>query len=211
MLIAAIAVAAALSLLRMPDAPMLDPIADLLVSIVDPQPAEPEVSPPAETDAVEPIDMPIEQTTGTEVTPVDEPVADEAAPSIDWEAERRRAVTGFLDAESRITSPSPVVEEKRRALAGQYQPTTKAAPKKIWENVEVDTMGRKVLRAGNCSKVIDDPNVTRQYAFRTFGQYITSCGSGKRLPRELPWVDELRERYVYLQNPDGEVDIDQPE
>lgn len=51
--------------------------------------------------------------------------------------------------------------------------------------------------------MLDDPNVTREYQFREFDQYLVTCSHYQREPRELPWVAEVRERYPYLRYPDG--------
>lgn len=29
-------------------------------------------------------------------------------------------------------------------------------------------------------------------------QYITFCSKFKKAPKELPWIDEIREQYAYL-------------
>ncbi len=125
------------------------------------------------------------------------------APLPNRAAERERAIAKHFDRHTAIDSPNPGMEEKRRRLAGQYQPSTREPDKKIWENAEVDQLGRTVLRDGNCFAVLDDPNVTRRYQFETFDRHLVSCSYQQREPQELSWVAELRERYFYLQYPDG--------
>lgn len=97
------------------------------------------------------------------------------------------------------------MEEKRRRLAGRYEPPTREAAKPVWENAEIDQLGRTVLRHGDCFRVVDDPNVMRQYQFETFDQYLVSCSYYRRAPRELPWVAAIRVRYPYRHYPDGVV------
>ena len=125
------------------------------------------------------------------------------APATHRAAERERAIAKHFDRQTAIVSPDPGLEEKRRRLAGQYQPPTHEPDKKIWENVEVDQLGRSVLRDGYCFAVLDDPNVTRRYQFETFDRYLVSCSYQLCEPTELSWVAELRERYFYLRYPDG--------
>ncbi len=57
--------------------------------------------------------------------------------------------------------------------AGQAQRA--AGDRAIWENVETDQLGRKVLRNGGCFRVIEDNNVMRIDIFETFTRYIVFC------------------------------------
>ena len=81
------------------------------------------------------------------------------------------------------------------AAAEQFRPSRAPVKKPIWENVETDQLGRKILVHGDCHRVIDDPNVGSNEIFRTFGQYIVFCSNYQRSPQELPWVDEIRDRF----------------
>lgn len=197
-------VAALLSVVRMPMAPDLAPITELLVNLIKvaPQPrieerprdmAPPDI--PAEEHSVEP--------------------ASEAAPARardtesllarDWDTVTDVAISDYLDGLEAPASPNPVLDAQRRAFGDRYQPPTIEQPKPIWENAEPDQLGRTVLRSGDCYRVIADPNVGSQYQFETFDQHIVMCTYQKRLPEELPWVAGIRERYHYLKYPDGIV------
>ena len=208
MALAAVIMATLLGVLPRIEPSFMPQLDELLVTIEEPappanelreQPAAPEAEPaapgtPERSAAAAPSDA------------ASPPVADSvASPPVDLAAERERAVNAYLDGQAAIVSPSPVMEEKRRRLAGQYQPPTREPPKPVWENAEIDQIGRTVLHHGNCSRVIDDPNVMRQYQFETFDQYLVTCAYYRREPKELPWVAEIRARYPYLRYPDGIV------
>lgn len=231
MLFATLFIAAALSLLRLPIIPDFAPIVELLVQIVRDPPAEesPQEMRSASAPIIEPVEvrpetMPVEQVatpivqepTSVEAENADSPavappvevtsvVAD--TPVVDLDAASSEAIEEYLDGLESPLSVNPVLDAKRREFAGSYQPPTHSKPKPIWENVEKDQLGRTVLRSGNCSKVIDDPNVGSQYKFQQFDQYMVTCmfTFQKRQGRELPWVAEIRERYHYLKYPDGIV------
>jgi hypothetical protein len=185
--------------LEAPERPAREPL---------PQRATPEANPPAP-------DAPVPPSVSPSATAPDEPAAlptpDSAASlPVDLAAERERAVQQYLDGQEAIVSPGPVMEEKRRRLAGQYQPPTREPSKPVWENAEIDQLGRTVLHDGDCSRVVDDPNVMRQYQFETFDQYIVTCAYYRREPRQLPWVAEIRARYPYLRYPDGILPAEDP-
>lgn len=231
--VATLLVAAILSVLRMPTSSDFAPIVDFVVRIIESEPLEPEAvaeKVPAEVpDEVQPpvqaTEEIIEPTDASQADPfVDAaaPAADSAIPvqtdssvdshpPVDWETTQTEAASAYLDERDNPPSPNPVLAEKRRRLAGQYKPRTIPLPKKIWENVEKDQLGRTVLRSGNCFKVLDDPNVGSRQEFEDFGQYMAKCTYQKRNPKELPWVDEIRQRYPYLRDPDGYLEgVDGP-
>ncbi len=122
----------------------------------------------------------------------------------DWYAEMDEVVAAVVAESQREYSVNPAFDAKRRAAAEQFRPSRAPVERPIWENVEIDQLGRKVLVHGDCQRVIDDPNVGSNEFFRTFGQYIVTCSHHQRSPQELPWVDEIRDRRVYLQ-PDPEI------
>ncbi len=132
--------------------------------------------------------------------PPDEPTP--AAP--DWYAEMDEVVAAVVAEGQETWSVNPVFDARRRAAAEQFRPSRAPVKKPIWENVERDQLGRRILVHGNCQRVIDDPNVGSNEFFRTFGQYIVSCSNYKHVPKELPWVDEVRDRRVFLE-PDPEI------
>ncbi|MDH3748494.1 MAG: hypothetical protein OER97_09835 [Gammaproteobacteria bacterium] len=232
MLFATLFIATALSLLRLPIIPDFAPIVELLVQIVRdpsaeelPQERQPAPSPHVEPVEVRPESTPVEQVVtpivqrpgsadvervdSVEVAPPADVVPVVAETQIvDLETASAEAIKEFLDGLENPLSVNPLLDAKRREFAGRYQPPTHSGPKPIWENVEKDQLGRTVLRSGDCSKVIDDPNVGSQYKFQQFDQYIVTCTYQKRQARELPWVAEIRERYHYLKYPDGIVPDD---
>jgi len=212
MLLATLLVAGALSLIRLPVVPAWSPVVNLLVRIVNEPltetPAEAEIEseplPPAESQAAESA-APRPQTVGREAL-------QEARTGTDWDTLRDEVVQEYLDREVETYGYfNPDLAEKRSRLAERYQPGTREKPKPIWENVELDTLGRTVLRSGDCIKVLDDPNVGSREVFEKFGQFMVQCTYQGRYPRELPWVDDIRQRYEYLRNPGGYVEAEDRE
>ena len=132
---------------------------------------------------------------------VEEPA--ESGEPIDWTALRDAAVEAAIDEAERIYSVNPVFDRKRREAAIRFRASLAPDKKHIWDNVEKDQLGRTILRHGSCFRVLDDPNVTNRYAFETFDQYIVYCemSFGKKKGKELPWVEEIRQRYPYLRDP----------
>jgi hypothetical protein len=108
-------------------------------------------------------------------------------------------VADVVSGGQRVDSINPVFDAQRRHAAERFRPSRAPVEKPVWENVATDQLGRKILVSGDCHRVIDDPNVGSNEIFRTFGQFIVYCSNYKRSPQELPWVDEIRDRRVYLQ------------
>lgn len=209
MLLASLVVAAVLSVLRLPQGPGLAPVVRLLVEIVrEEAPREDTTRPPAanaaESRAAAPA--PRRMQPGRPSAAVPDPKAREAGSDRprNWDAAREAAIDAYLERLDNPPGVNPNMDALRREFAGRYQPPTREPPRPVWENVERDTLGRSVLSSGNCWRVIDDPNVGSQEAFREFGQYLVLCSFSKRKPRELPWVAVIRDRYPYLKYPDGE-------
>ncbi len=203
MLLATLFVAGALSLIRFPDTPNWSPVVELLVRIVQEPPteavaaAEPESLPASSSQADDSAASPPPLTMGGEAL-------QETRTDTDWDALRDEVLQEYLDRQTETYGYfNPDLAEKRSRLAERYQPGTHEKPKPIWENVELDTLGRTVLRSGNCFKVLDDPNVGSREVFEKFGQFIVQCIYQGRYPRELPWVEDIRQRYEYLRDPDG--------
>ena len=98
----------------------------------------------------------------------------------------------------------PEFDERRRVARIRFRKSAAPVKKEIWDNVEKDQMGRTILRAGDCYRVLDDPSAANQWLQDNFTQYMFFCSSaGKTIPKELPFVAEIRERYVYLQQDDA--------
>ncbi len=176
-------------------------VAELEVFLIEPEqpaPVEPVIEEEPDPVVVEAI----------EETPVDplpdvEPSFEVDVPAPrDWYSQMEEIVKSDTLGDQRVYSVNPVFDEKRRKAALQFRPSRAPVEKPIWENVETDQMGRKILVSGDCHRVIDEPSAVRYEEFRTFHQYITFCSKFKRQPKELPWVDEIRDRHVYLQPDD---------
>ncbi|MDX1515298.1 MAG: hypothetical protein R3288_00585 [Woeseiaceae bacterium] len=206
MLLATLVVTTLLVLLRMPVLPDLMPLTEVFVRLVREEPRDAPRSEPRDDPRAEPepqreaVDTPAADGRAAEHQP-----AADAPAAIDWTTASQAAIERYLDALDNPPSVNPVLDAKRRAFEGRYQPPGADRNRPIWENAETDQLGRTVLRSGNCWKVIADPNVTRQYQFREFDQYIVHCAYYKRPPQLLPWVAEIRERYPYLRYPAGYV------
>lgn len=139
-----------------------------------------------------------------EAAPPPTDVADDREPEIDWQASLERASAATVEAHSTPDSLHPAFEELRRIAAVKYASPRTGKPPPIWENVENDIYGRRLLRHGDCFRVIDDMNVGNRYAFETFQQYLVFCewrGEGRQ---EFPWIETIVARYAYLREPDGE-------
>lgn len=215
--LAAVLVTAVLSVLRMPAIPDISPLVELVVRIVRPDPPQEaqdeEVEPPADPleqervpeESPEALTEPVDAAVDDEEPPAEtvEDPTDAAAVPNDWDAVSDDTIEAYLDAAERPPSMTPLQDEMRRQFRGRYQPPTHPGPKPIWENAEIDQLGRTVLRSGDCYKVLSDPNVGSQAQHEVFGQYMAICTWQKRLPKELPWVDDIRQRYEYLRDPDG--------
>lgn len=196
LLLAALVLAALLSLFRMPDVSMIAPIGELIVNIVRDDPEPEQVPAPVVEPMIEPA------------PPVSEPVAEATSQSssssepvetvrewTDWDEVIRDTVAEMAAQEPEPTySLSPRLDRLREEARVKFRLSEAPVERPIWENVETDLMGRKILRSGDCYKVIDDPNVGSREAFETFGQYIAICAFIKRQPKDLPWVDEINAR-----------------
>ncbi|MEJ2128612.1 MAG: hypothetical protein P8X81_07170 [Woeseiaceae bacterium] len=173
----------------------------LLPAQNEPEPIVEETISPRVAEPVEqqpPANEPVEQVAEDEPPVQEKPVAPH-----DWYAQMEIIATIFVDEQHKTYSVNPAFDEKRRQAADKFRPSRAPVTRQIWENIEVDQLGRKILVNGDCQRVIDDPSAARQDAFREFYQYIVSCSYHERKPKQLPWVEEIRERYVYLQPDEG--------
>jgi hypothetical protein len=116
----------------------------------------------------------------------------------DWYAQIEAVARETIDSQPRVYSINPVLDKKRRTAAVKFAPSRAPVARPIWENVETDQLGRKILVSGDCYRVIDDPSGVNNEIFRTFQQYLVYCNKYKSAPKELPWVDDIRIRYEYL-------------
>lgn len=72
-------------------------------------------------------------------------------------------------------SLSPAFDEARRVAAMRFAPSRAPVSTPVWDRVEPDQLGRKVLRQGNCYRVLEDNAVTRQWVHENFTQYLIFC------------------------------------
>ena len=192
MALSAAALAALIFLLRFDtDVPL-----ELEVTIVpgeaatEPQPMLEEIAVPT----------PLTRSTKLQASPAVESAAaaESMAPAPDWQALTQQVVKEVVAERLRPASVNPGFDERRRRAAAQFAPSRAPQRKPIWENVEVDQLGRKILVSGDCHRVIDDPNPANYETFRTFHQYLVFCTRQQSAPEELPWVDEIRNSRDYL-------------
>ena len=212
MLLATLLVAGVLSVLRLPPLPEIPGLFEIMVRIV--QPAEDragadsgmaseavEEQAPAPPEAAESAAAPAPAAIGEVAEPV-EP----AESGYDWAAARERAAAEYVESQRENYGYfDSRLAETRREGPRRYAPPVHEPKKPIWENVEVDTLGRKVLRSGDCYKVLDDPNVGSRVEFEVFGQFMTKCVYQRRLPKLLPWVPDIVDNVDYLREPTGYV------
>lgn len=208
MLVATFLVAAVLSVLRFPTVEFLAPIMELVVDIVRVDAPKPEqaqveqtISEPVPLAEAEPELQIVE-----ELLPATESAATEsqvvpaavAELSIEWEAEKQKAVQDAVDEMERTFSVNPNFDQLRKEAAVKFRASRAPVKKEIWDNVEKDVLGRTILRSGDCFRVIDDPSVINQWAFANFDQYITYCTYRKYIGHNLPWVEEILDTHAYL-------------
>lgn len=208
--LASVLIIALLALLNVPLTGTRDVIGEIAVRILLPEPP-PDVQ---QQDVAEPRDtfptdvLPSDVTPDAQTSAAVQQSSDEVAPEQDPAAPRdwlgliEKAAQDGPSLNEPEASMTPAFDALRRAAATRYAPSRAPQKKEIWDNVETDSLGRKILVSGDCHRVIDDPNVGSIEAFQTFHQFLVFCGSGKRAGRELPWVAELRARYAYLQPPE---------
>ena len=126
---------------------------------------------------------------------------DKSVPTVDWHA----ILQDVVKSDSLFATPTmhPEFDEQRRVARIRFRKSAAPVKKEIWDNVEKDQMGRSILRAGDCYRVLDDPSAANQWLQDNFTQYMFFCSTGKTIPKELPFVADIRERYVHLQQDDA--------
>ena len=171
---------------------------DFEVRLLEPEPAPPvreplqpiELPPPLERQQSLVAPMPV---------PLDEPEPEpEADPPTDWYAQIPDVARSVVSSQQTAPSVNPAFDAKRREAAARYGPSRAPVKKPIWENVTTDQLGRKILVAGDCHRIVDDSSAARYEIFETFYQYITFCAHYDRPPEELPWVEDVRSRRPWL-------------
>ena len=127
------------------------------------------------------------------------PVAD--TPEVDdWYKHGTEIVREIIANPQKHYTVNPPFDEKRRIAAIKFRPSEAPVKREIWDNVEKDQLGRTILRAGNFFRILDDPSAVNRDIFETFEQHMIffSGSFAKAPPKELPWVNEVREQYAYL-------------
>ncbi len=188
----AVCITTVVLVLRFPVAEQSRPFTELLVQILaeEVRPDDPEAveEPQANEQAPEQLAQP------GSLPASEEDALESARMPKDWHAEIPEAIARTMDDAAREYSVNPAFEEKRRLARGKFAPSKAPREVPIWENVEKDSLGRTLLWAGDCYRVLDDPNVGSREAFETFGQYMVTCLASSDAPKELPWVKEIQSR-----------------
>ncbi|MGI9203480.1 MAG: hypothetical protein ACR2Q3_05700 [Woeseiaceae bacterium] len=214
LLVATVFVAGLLSMMRLPEFRILNPLVELIVDITryeDPSvqvelaPEEMPVRREASEVAVDQTSLPVESAPDVGEI-VEEQVAESAAQAIiaersfDWEAAKTDAVQSAVDDLGESLRANPSFDEQRAVAAVKFRASEAPVKKEIWENVEKDELGRTLLRKGDCYRVLDDPSAVNRWAFENFGQYITYCTNRKYVGKDLAWVKDIHQRFAYLRN-----------
>ena len=204
MLCGTVVVAVSISWLRLPGVADWQPVTALVIDVILDRPAAPEQieAPP------DPVPLPMDEPatmpeTELPMAPVEtgnaavEPDrAADPAPRPDWQSLAAIAVQNFVESDRDASVMNRAFEEKRRAAATRFRPSQAPVKKPIWENVEVDALGRTLLRSGDCYKVLDNPTVTNRWYARTFEQFMMFCGGSEK--DYLIEFDEIPDRYADL-------------
>ena len=184
--------------IRMPAAPGMPDLAELVVTLL------PQSVPPAEwpvqqvPEAINPAD-PQREPAGTETGLTQGPLTDAPADraATDWYAFSRERLATYGSEAAASLDFRGRFESRMQAAGDSYAPSVgRETP--IWENTGKDAMGRTVLVHGDCHRVLNDPNVGSRDAFLTFGQYLVFCATQTESQKPAEWVPELRRRYAYL-------------
>jgi hypothetical protein len=225
MLLASILIVAGLSAIRIPVAGEPVPLAELVVRLIEnaTEPATdteqnaanealletsvapqtetlPDVSqdPPADPDTIQPIQVEAARRSfarRSETAPIaDTPKVD------DWHEFGTEVIREMIANPERRYTVNPPFDEKRRIAASQFRPSDAPVKREIWDYVEKDQIGRTILRSGSFFRILDDPSAVNRDIFETFEQHmIFFSGSFARAPpKQLPWVNEVRQQYAYL-------------
>lgn len=183
-----------------------DPTLEISMTQIDPQPeTRPPTEPPTAA-AVAPPDIPAPSVTDA-MEAASEPAEseqEEATAKIDWYARLEDIAENSDQFRPETPSMSPAFDEKRRRAALQFAASTAPIKKPIWENVEMDQMGRKILWHKGCYRVIEDNAVTRRWVHENFTQYIVFCeGPEEPPPIQIAFSKDRFSGYRYLADPDG--------
>lgn len=213
LLVATLLVAGILSVVRFPSIDLFFPLIELVVDVASVDEPAAEVAPSSETVAeplpqlVTPIAEPVpaEQSVDETPTPTEEQLAESqslpaptAELSVDWEVEKTQAVMDAVDRMEMIVSVNPNFDKLRREAAIKFRASRAPVKKEPWDYVEKDQAGRTILQHGNFYQVLDDPRLFNRDAFLTFERHMVFAMYRKYIPKELPWVKEVRNNHAYL-------------
>ena len=201
MLLATLLVAIVLLLLKIPQ-PAPQEAVQIDVQLLEKETVEPDNSLLEEivvADSIRPEPSSIEDVVADVVQ---EPVPTQ---SVDWQEQISTSARATVAALQADDSLHPGVAEAKRLAAINFAPSRAPVKKPIWENVETDQMGRKVLRSGNCYTVLEDWRATYQDIHRDLGQYIKHCDGVDGPVIDVKWVEDIRQNYAYLRHKDGEI------
>jgi hypothetical protein len=227
MLFASFLVVTALSVIRIPVAGDLIPLSELVVQLIE-KTSEPtteseqqvasevpidtvitsEAEPVADvrsdtqpdTDIIQPIRVTAARrrvAATTDISPAtDSPDVD------DWHEFGTEIVREIIANPKKQYTVNPPLDEKRRVAAIKFRPSEAPVKREIWDNVEKDQLGRTILRDGNRFRILDDPSGVNRDIFEKYEQYMVffTIPFAKAPPKELPWVNEIREQYAYLRS-----------
>ena len=183
-------VVGALLALRMPVVDQPVALTELVVRILANEVEETAAESPPEPSVTTPLPAAAPSGSGVAQEPG---IADTRGPT-DWYAQIREAASAAAADQPKVYSINPGFDARRQYAAEHFAPSTAPVERPIGENVEKDTMGRTLLRSGNCYRVLDDPNVGNRDAFQIFGQFMTTCERPSGKPQLLPWVSEIQDR-----------------
>lgn len=214
MLVATAIVATLLSVMRLPEVRIMDPLLELNVEVTRPEvtpvevpPEKSELETPTVSNEVanENANLPVASESRTN-DQGEKSSSESSAPtatveqSFDWEAAKTVAVLSAVDAIEEPDRVNPDFDQQRAAAAIKFRASAAPVKKEIWENVEKDQLGRTLLRKGDCYRVLDDPSAVNRWAFENFGQYITYCTNRKYVGKDLEWVADIHQRFAYLRD-----------
>ena len=225
MLFASILIVTALSMIRIPVAGELISLPELVVQLIE-KSAESAVKPAQEirsevpvksfaateteplpdvrsdtqpdTDTLEPIRVTVARRPVATMTDI--ATVAEAAVVDNWHEFGTEIVKEIIANPPKQYTVNPPFDEKRRIAAIKFRPSEAPVKREIWDNVEKDQLGRTILRHGNLFRILDDPSGVNRDIFETYEQYMVffTIPFAKAPPKELPWVNEIREQYAYL-------------
>ena len=166
----------------------------------DPAPVPPTTQAPAEETPVE--DLPEQAAAAVPAAP-DPDDLPAPQPQVDWYAAMQAAARNVGQQDNKTASMTPRFDRLRQHARRQFRASMAPVKKPAWENVEKDQLGRTILRAGDCYRVLDDPSVANQWVQENFTQYIVFCSNADPPPQELPFVADIIARYAYLRPEDS--------